>query len=120
PSRDRVAHDRATRTRNPECASARSGASPPDSRWRVSLPDRPQRRTGSHCRGFHRHGGQLMNTPIRTLKDSAVIAERNLVKVKRVPVLLVYVLLSPIMFVLLFSFVFGGAIEPVDGSSYRE
>ncbi|GFZ88705.1 ABC transporter permease [Nesterenkonia alkaliphila] len=61
-----------------------------------------------------------MNTPIRTLKDSAVIAERNLVKVKRVPVLLVYVLLSPIMFVLLFSFVFGGAIELGDGSSYRE
>jgi len=34
-----------------------------------------------------------MNTLVRVLKDSSVIAERNLIKVKRVPVLLVYVLL---------------------------
>jgi ABC transporter DrrB family efflux protein len=41
------------------------------------------------------------------------------IKIKRVPEILVFVLLSPIMFVLLFAFVFGGAID-VAGGSYRE
>lgn len=56
----------------------------------------------------------------RTFSDSAVIAKRNLIKIKRVPEVLVFVLVSPIMFVLLFAFVFGGAINPGDGVNYRE
>ncbi len=57
---------------------------------------------------------------IRTLfADSAVVAKRNLIKIKRVPEVLVFVLISPIMFVLLFAYVFGGAIN-VPGGSYRE
>jgi ABC-2 type transport system permease protein len=51
--------------------------------------------------------------------DGAVIAKRNLIKLKRVPETLVFVLISPIMFVLLFAFVFGSAID-IPGSSYRE
>lgn len=51
--------------------------------------------------------------------DGAAVAQRNLIKIKRVPEVLVWVLLSPIMFVLLFAFVFGGAIE-VPGMNYRE
>lgn len=51
--------------------------------------------------------------------DSAVIAWRNVIKIRRVPEILVFVLISPIMFVLLFAFVFGGAID-VPGGSYRE
>src|SRR5690606_28198852 len=47
------------------------------------------------------------------------VAQRNLIKIKRVPEILVWVLLSPIMFVLLFAFVFGGAID-VTGLNYRE
>ena len=52
------------------------------------------------------------------LSDSMVIAKRNIIKIKRVPEVLVFVLISPIMFVLLFAFVFGGAT--VLGDGYRE
>ena len=51
--------------------------------------------------------------------DGWVVAQRNLIKIKRVPEILVFVLISPIMFVLLFAFVFGGAIE-TPGVDYRE
>ncbi|HJR92325.1 MAG TPA: ABC transporter permease, partial [Acidimicrobiia bacterium] len=51
--------------------------------------------------------------------DGFVVAKRNLIKIKRVPELLVWILISPIMFVLLFAYVFGGAID-VPGVSYRE
>ena len=53
------------------------------------------------------------------LADGAVIAKRNLIKVKRVPDVLVFTTLSPIMFVLLFAYVFGGSID-VPGVSHRE
>jgi ABC-2 type transport system permease protein len=53
------------------------------------------------------------------IADGFVVAKRNLIKIKRIPEILVYVLLSPIMFVLLFAYVFGGAID-VPGISYRE
>jgi ABC transporter DrrB family efflux protein len=53
------------------------------------------------------------------LGDGFVVAKRNLIKIKRVPDLLVFTTLSPIMFVLLFAYVFGGAI-PVQGSNYKE
>ncbi len=52
--------------------------------------------------------------------DGWVVAKRNLIKIKRVPEVLVFVLISPIMFVLLFAFVFGGAIDPEGEVSYRE
>lgn len=51
--------------------------------------------------------------------DGFAIAKRNVIKIKRVPDVLVSVLISPIMFVLLFGYVFGSAIE-VPGGSYRE
>ena len=51
--------------------------------------------------------------------DAAVITKRNLIKIKRVPDLLVFTTLSPIMFVLLFAYVFGGAID-VPGVGYKE
>ncbi len=55
----------------------------------------------------------------KAINDGMVIAKRNLIKIKRVPDLLVFSTLSPIMFVLLFAYVFGSAIE-VPGKSYRE
>jgi len=61
-----------------------------------------------------------MNTVSRALTDGWVITKRNLIKIKRVPEVLIFVLISPIMFVLLFAFVFGGAINPGDGVSYKE
>jgi ABC-2 type transport system permease protein len=53
------------------------------------------------------------------VSDGLVVAKRNLIKIKRVPDLLVFTTLQPIMFVLLFAYVFGGAIV-VKGSNYRE
>jgi ABC-2 type transport system permease protein len=60
-----------------------------------------------------------MSAIATALADSAVIAKRNVIKIKRVPEVLVFVLLSPIMFVLLFAYVFGGSIDVPDGN-YRE
>ena len=56
---------------------------------------------------------------LQTFSDGAVVAKRNLIKIKRVPDLLVFTTLQPIMFVLLFAYVFGGAIK-VPGVNYRE
>ncbi|MBW3618920.1 MAG: ABC transporter permease [Actinobacteria bacterium] len=53
------------------------------------------------------------------LQDGAIVAKRNLIKIKRVPEVLVFVLISPIMFVLLFAYVFGDSIE-IPGMDYRE
>jgi ABC-2 type transport system permease protein len=61
-----------------------------------------------------------MNTMAQTLSDSVVITKRNLIKVKRVPDLIVFATLSPIMFVLLFRYVFGGAIDVPGEISYAE
>lgn len=63
-----------------------------------------------------------MATPI-VLSDAYVVAKRNIIKIKRVPDLLVFTTLSPIMFVLLFAYVFGGAIAVpggTDADAYRE
>ncbi len=54
------------------------------------------------------------------LSDGAVVAKRNIIKIKRVPEILVFVLLSPIMFVLLFAYVFGNAINVPGGVPYKE
>ena len=43
--------------------------------------------------------------------DGAIVAKRNLIKIKRVPDLLVFTTISPIMFILLFAYVFGSAIN---------
>ena len=53
------------------------------------------------------------------LGDGVVVAKRNIIKIKRVPDLLVFTTMSPIMFILLFAYVFGSAIN-VPGMSYRE
>jgi ABC-2 type transport system permease protein len=56
---------------------------------------------------------------IKVLVDGAVVAKRNLIKIKRVPDILVFTTLSPIMFILLFAYVFGSQIH-TPGLSYRE
>ena len=60
-----------------------------------------------------------MSSPTRVATDGWVVAKRNLIKIKRVPEILVFVLVSPIMFVLLFAYVFGGAIDS-GGVDYKE
>ena len=49
--------------------------------------------------------------------DSLVVAQRNLVRIARTPQLLVFATIQPVMFVLLFRYVFGGSIK-VPGISY--
>ena len=52
--------------------------------------------------------------------DGLVIGWRNLKRVPRIPELAIFAVLQSIMFVLLFAFVFGGAIPLPGGGSYRE
>jgi ABC transporter DrrB family efflux protein len=47
----------------------------------------------------------------RLISDTLIIAERNLVRLPRAPELLIAFTVQPIMFVLLFRYVFGGAIR---------
>jgi ABC-2 type transport system permease protein len=47
----------------------------------------------------------------RLVGDALVMAERNLVRLPRSPDLLIGFTVQPVMFVLLFAFVFGGAIQ---------
>lgn len=53
--------------------------------------------------------------------DSLTVTKRNVIKIKRVPDVLIFSTLSPIMFVLLFAYIFGTAIK-VQGleGGYRE
>jgi ABC-2 type transport system permease protein len=60
-----------------------------------------------------------MSSLTMALGDGMALTRRNLIKIKRVPDLLVASLIGPLMALLLFTFVFGSAIE-VPGMSYRE
>jgi ABC transporter DrrB family efflux protein len=52
-----------------------------------------------------------------TIVDALVLAKRHLIQIPRIPEELVFATIQPIMFVLLFRYVFGGAIA-VTGTSY--
>ena len=52
--------------------------------------------------------------------DGLIMSWRNLKRVPRIPELAIFAVLQSIMFVLLFAFVFGGAIPLPGGGSYRE
>ncbi|HEY8589321.1 MAG TPA: ABC transporter permease [Naasia sp.] len=59
------------------------------------------------------------NTIGTWFNDGWITTRRNLIKIKRVPDILVFTTLQPIMFVLLFSQVYAGSID-IPGSSYTE
>ena len=52
------------------------------------------------------HGG-----PVQALRDSWVVAKRNLRRMTRIPEIVVFGMMQPVMFVLLFTYVMGGAIS---------
>jgi len=54
----------------------------------------------------------------RVFSDTLVMAERNLVRLPRAPDMLMAFTIQPIMFVLLFAYVFGGAIGTPGYGSY--
>ena len=56
--------------------------------------------------------------PAWALRDAASMAGRNLRRRSRQPEQIVFVFISPIMFVLLFRYVFGGAIGGLQGLNY--
>lgn len=59
----------------------------------------------------------------QSARDSLVMARRNLIRMSRIPEMLLFGVIQPVMFVVLFSYVFGGSLV-VDGSTsaaeYRE
>ena len=61
----------------------------------------------------------LASTARLGLSDSLVLARRNLSHVRQIPEKLIDVTVQPLMFVLLFAYVFGGAIA-VPGGNYHE
>jgi ABC-2 type transport system permease protein len=54
------------------------------------------------------------------VNDGMVLAWRYLKRIPRIPELAIFAILQSIMFVVLFAFVFGGAIPLAGGGSYRE
>ncbi|MDF4253748.1 ABC transporter permease [Streptomyces sp. WMMB303] len=60
----------------------------------------------------------------QSITDSLVMAKRNLIRMVRIPEVVIFGLIQPIMFVVLFSYVFGGSIKVpgagTDAGSYRE
>ena len=61
-----------------------------------------------------------MSTPSTIASDTWVIARRGLTHMKREPEVLTDATIQPVMFVLLFAFVFGGAIAVPGHGSYKE
>lgn len=61
---------------------------------------------------------------VQSVNDSLVVAKRNLIRMTRIPEMIIFGMIQPIMFVVLFSYVFGGSISvPGSGLSaagYRE
>ncbi|MFB6724146.1 ABC transporter permease [Kribbella sp. NPDC056345] len=68
-------------------------------------------------------GPEHVNPLSRALSDAGVLAWRSLKRIPRTPDMLIYATIQPIMFVLLFAYVFGNAI-PIPGfpgaRAYRE
>ena len=70
--------------------------------------------TGPHAGNS---GHSLRSRLYWALADGLVLAKRNLVQIPRIPELLIFATIQPVMFVLLFRYVFGGAID-VGSQSY--
>jgi len=58
------------------------------------------------------------NPLARALRDAVTVAGRNLIAYRRVPQLLVFSTIQPVIFVLLFRYVFGGAVRSIPGVPY--
>jgi ABC-2 type transport system permease protein/oleandomycin transport system permease protein len=50
-------------------------------------------------------------TPVRAIRDAMAVTWRNLIGYRRVPQLLVFSTIQPVIFVVMFRYVFGGAIQ---------
>ncbi|GAA3119198.1 ABC transporter permease [Streptomyces rectiviolaceus] len=60
---------------------------------------------------------------VQSFNDSLVVAKRNLIRMTRIPEMIIFGLIQPIMFVVLFAYVFGGSMNiggSTDPGVYRE
>ena len=60
---------------------------------------------------------------LQSLRDSWVVAKRNLRRMTRIPEIVVFGMMQPVMFVLLFTYVMGGAIKipgATDPNAYKQ
>lgn len=67
--------------------------------------------------------GRRRNALSQSLRDSLVLAKRNLIRMMRIPEVIIFGMIQPIMFVVLFSYVFGGSMNvggTTSASVYRE
>ena len=64
------------------------------------------------------HGPEIHQTSL--WQQSWIMVKRNMIHTKRMPEMLSDVTIQPIMFVLLFAFVFGASITNTGGVSYKE
>ncbi|MGV9883478.1 ABC transporter permease [Streptomyces sp. NPDC003006] len=58
----------------------------------------------------------------QSVRDSLVVARRNLIRMTRIPEMVLFGVIQPVMFVVLFSYVFGGSMKigtSTDPSVYR-
>ncbi len=59
----------------------------------------------------------------QSVKDSLVVAKRNLIRMTRIPEMILFGVIQPVMFVVLFTYVFGGSISiggSTDPQRYKE
>ena len=70
--------------------------------------------TGAAAAGTRR----VPRTLLSPVRDAVAIAGRNLIAYRRVPQLLVFSTIQPVIFVLLFRYVFGGAVQSPPGVPY--
>jgi ABC transporter DrrB family efflux protein len=61
---------------------------------------------------------RVRRSALRPLRDATAVAGRNLIAYRRVPQLLVFSTIQPVIFVLLFRYVFGGAVKTPPGVDY--
>ena len=59
------------------------------------------------------------NPVSRSIRDSLIVAKRNLIRMSRIPEVVIFGLIQPIMFVVLFTYVFGGSMK-IDGRTSAE
>jgi len=80
----------------------------------MSVPTSPARPASAASRVV-----PLRRSPVYwELADGAAMTWRNLVQTARIPELLIFATIQPVMFVVLFVFVFGGAIQVPGGGNY--
>ncbi len=98
--------DEASRRRSSQGGGARRGSSRREPRGATEVRDEG--------------GDQPMSDLGQTLSDTRTITWRNVTRLRRQPDSIVFGIIQSIMFVLLFAFVFGGAIEVPGGGDYTD